>query len=45
VEWFVDFLDFGLHQQFDVEGDLAAASGDEAKEAADLRDAIPHRVP
>ena len=45
MERLVDFLDFGLHQQLHVEGDLAAGAGDQAEEAADLGDAVAHRVP
>ena len=38
-------FDLGLHHQLHVEGDLAADAGDEAEEAADLGDAVVHRVP
>ena len=45
VERLVDLLHFGLHHQLHVEGDLAAAAGDEAEETADFGDGVAHRVP
>ena len=45
VERLVNLGDFGLHQQFDVHGNLAERAGEEAEEAADLADAIAHGVP
>src|SRR5215472_16138600 len=45
MEWLVDLLDLGLHHQFHVEGDLAAAASDEAKKTPDFRNAIAHGVP
>ena len=45
MERLVDLLDLGLHHQLHVEGDLAAGPGDEAEEAADLGDAVAHRMP
>src|SRR5258707_9668401 len=45
MEWLVDLLDLGLHHQFHIEGNLAAAAGDEAEETPDFRNAIAHRVP
>ena len=41
----IDLLDLGLHHQLHVERDLAAHTGDEAEEAADLGDAVAHGVP
>src|SRR5208282_950067 len=38
-------LDLGLHHQLDVEGDFSQRAADEAEEAADLGDAVAHRVP
>ena len=45
MERLEDLLDLGLHQELHVERDLAAGAGDEAEEAADLGDAVAHRVP
>ena len=45
MERLVNLGDFGLHQQFDVHGNLAERAGEEAEEAADLADAIAHGVP
>src|SRR5260221_14096396 len=45
MEWLVDLLDLGLHHQFHIEGNLAAAAGDEAEETPDFRNAIAHRMP
>jgi hypothetical protein len=45
VEGFVHFLNFGLHHQLYVIGDLVADAGDEAEEAADFGDAVMYRVP
>jgi len=45
MERLVNLLDLGLHQQFHVEGDLAAAAGDQPEETSDLGNAVAHRVP
>ncbi len=45
MERLVDLFHFSLHQQLHVEGDLAAAAGDQAQEATDLGDTVAHGVP
>src|SRR5207248_8003442 len=37
--------DLGLHQKLNVHGNLAERASEEAKKAADLADAVAHRVP
>src|SRR5262249_61544834 len=38
-------LDLSLHQQFHVEGDLAAAASDDTEETPDLGNAVAYRMP
>ena len=45
MERLIDLLDFGLHQEFHVQSDLAAASGDEPEEATGLGNTVADGVP